>query len=125
MAFPISVVSTFLSVGLLRASLSFGSWTFPARVYFIPGWVGAIIVLGGSLVAFVPEAKRSAFGRVLLWSIGGGALGVLQENAMTASYFEHAYLFDPQQTEILMLWPTGVALLLGALLYFERRPQRP
>jgi hypothetical protein len=120
-AFPISVASTIFSAALLRASLALGSSDFPPRVYFIPGWVGAILVLGGAMIAFVPGFRLGAIGRVLLWSIGAGGLSVLEEIAMTSSTFDHTRLFDTRQMAPLTIWPTGVAFLLGLFLHFERK----
>lgn len=121
LAFPVSVLSGFLSPLLLRIQVTLGSSYYPPRMYFIPGCVGAVSVLGGALIAFVSNFRRDAPLRILLWSIGGGALGVLEEIAMTANTGGKARLFDPLQMAPFTIWPTGVALLLGLCLHFERK----
>jgi hypothetical protein len=116
------------------ASVSSGFWlafTFPGEgdsgsarmnipmpVLFGAGYVGAFIVLAAGLFLFGPRRiSWDSIGRVLLWSLGGGVLGVLGGGAdglqTWGPYHEFLLLY--------LVWQPGAAALLGWLLNRERK----
>jgi hypothetical protein len=90
----------------------------PIPVFFGAGCVGALIVLAAGIFLFGPrEIRWNSFGRVLLWSLGGGILGVLGGGAdglRTRGTYHNFWL-------LFLIWQTGAAALLGLLLNRERK----
>jgi hypothetical protein len=114
-AFPISMRLAFWLFG--HASVEGAGGTagldVPAWVFLGAGFVGAFLVLGAGRFAFGPRnVNRVSAVRVILWSIGGGLLGVVGSGE------------DPRSLFLLLLfWQPGIALLLGLLLVQERKQE--
>lgn len=115
--------SVSIAVGLERifpANDDMGSarLDIPMPVFFGAGCVGAFIVLAAGLFLFVPrETSWKSIGRVLLWSLGGGVLGVLGGGAdglRTRGTYHNSFL-------LYLVWQPGAAALLGLVLNRERK----
>ena len=100
-----------LSMGSARLDI-------PMPVFFGAGCVGAFLVLAAGLFLFGPRnIDWKSLGMVLLWSIGGGFLGVLGGGAdgiLTQGTFDKMSL-------LFLIWQPGTAVLLGLLLNRERK----
>lgn len=90
----------------------------PMPVFFGAGCVGAFIVLAAGIFLFRPQdISWNSLGRVLLWSLGGGVLGVMGGGAdglRTRGTFNNFWL-------LFLVWQPGAAALLGLLMNHERK----
>jgi hypothetical protein len=119
-AYAASMSSGFELVGIFPANGDMGSgrWDIPMPAFFGAGCVGAFIVLAAGVFLFGPhDIGWNSIGRVLLWSLGGGVLGVLGGGAdglRTQGTFNKFLL-------LFLVWQPGAAALLGWLLNHERK----
>ena len=118
-AFPLSESVAYRLVEIFHVNASMGSarLDIPMPVFFGAGLIGALSVLAGGMFLFGPRSMSwASLGRVLLWSIGGGFLGVLGGRAdgilTHGTYNKMPLLF--------IIWQPGAALLLGLLLIRDR-----
>lgn len=105
--------STFPAEGNMGSGMN-----IPMPVFFGSGCVGAFIVLAAGLFLFGPrEIGWNSIGRVLLWSLGGGALGVLGggTDGLRTWGTSHEFFL------LYLVWQPGAASLLGYLLNRERK----
>jgi hypothetical protein len=119
-AYAASMFSAFRLDGIFRASSSMGSsrLDIPMSVFFGAGCVGAFIVLAAGIFLFrSQDISWNSVGRVLLWSLGGGVLGVMGGGAdglRTRGTYNNFWL-------LFLVWQPGAAALLGLLLNRERK----
>lgn len=89
----------------------------PMPVFFGAGCVGAFLVLAAGLFLFGPrDISGDSIAKVLLWSLGGGLLGVLgggADSLRTKGTYQNFFL-------LYLVWQPGAAALLGWLLNRER-----
>jgi len=118
-AFPLSESVAYRLVEIFHVNASMGSarLDIPMPVFFGAGLIGALPVLAAGMFLFGPRNMSwASLGRVLLWSIGGGFLGVLGGGAdgilTHGTYNKMPLLF--------IIWQPGAALLLGLLLIRDR-----
>jgi len=118
-AFPLSEFVAFRLVEIFRVNGSMGSarLDIPMPVFFGAGCMGALPILAGGMFLFGPRnISWASLGKVLLWSLGGGFLGVVGGGAdgilTQGTYNKMRLLF--------IIWQPGAALLLGLLLIRDR-----
>jgi len=118
-AFPLSESVAFRLVEIFHVNGSMGSarLDIPMPVFLGAGFMGALPVLAGGMFLFGPRNMSwASLGKVLLWSIGGGFLGVVGGGAdgilTHGTYNKMRLLF--------IIWQPGAALLLGMLLIRDR-----
>ncbi len=118
-AFPLSESAAFRLVELFHVNGSMGSarLDIPMPVFFGAGFMGAFPVLAAGVFLFGRRNMTwASLGKALLWSIGGGFLGVVGGGAdgflTHGTYHKMLLLF--------LIWQPGAAVLLGLLLNRER-----
>jgi len=118
-AYPLSESVAFRLVDIFHVNGSTGSarLDIPMPVFFGAGFMGAFPVLAGGMFLFGPRSMSwASLGKVLLWSIGGGFLGVVGGGAdgiLTHGTYNKMWL-------LFIIWQTGAAFLLGLLLIRDR-----
>ncbi len=119
-AFPAAQHSAWELYRDFPSKLSMGSarLDIPMPVFFGAGCAGAFLVLAAGLFLFGPRnIDWKSLGMVLLWSIGGGFLGVLGAGA--DSILNHGT--SNKMSLLFLIWQPGAAVLLGLLLNRERK----
>ncbi len=123
-AFPAAEYAAMKLETLFPVNGSMGSarLDIPMPVFFGAGCVGAFLVLAAGLFVYGPRTINwKSLGMVLLWSIGGGFLGVLGGGAdgiLTHGTYNKMLL-------LFLIWQPGAAVLLGLLLNRERKVLAP
>jgi hypothetical protein len=123
-AYPLSMFGAF-GFGLIFHSLTASSSQsneIPLIYMFVGGSIGASIVLISGMVLFgPPRATDKAWGATLLGAIGGGMFGLLGGAIDRMA----GPVNNNTETGVFVVWQTGVALVLGALLDMARESRAP
>ena len=123
-AFHLAVVSVdFYSHLLVFDSLRKG-WGPGQDAFFVGGAVGAFVVLTSTFLLFF---DAQPLWRLLLksisWSLIGGALGAVGDQLDTSFATAYASWWLPFGNELPLyfIWQTGMGVVLGSILQFQRR----
>jgi hypothetical protein len=118
-AWPASNLSAYgaMAIGLALSLANPESINVPLPVFFVGGFMGALIVLGAGTTLFGHrQLNGRAVGIALLYSVGCGVLGVIAAAAdgirTEGTYHNMRYL--P------LIWQPGTALMLGLLIRKDR-----
>lgn len=102
----------------IEAATESGRVKIPMSAFFAGGCVGALIVLAAGVFLLGPQKNIGrSIGMIVLWSLGGGFLGVIGAAVDVIRTDGVGGSMYP----LFIVWQPGVAALLGLLLEQERR----